>query len=170
MTELPGPPTGPPTGSEYAESLRDVMHHVAERQSAEAARAEAPRPSPLSRPPVVMGVALIFVVVVLWDLHAYRRSPPLPAPAAAQAGAQMSVVVARQAVERFRAEHGRLPKSLGEAGVPEELAGYRPTPDGYEITSGEGQSRTVYRSTEGPPPFIKKLIVDAGPGGPGKQP
>lgn len=166
MTERPGPPTG----SEYADSLRDVMTHVAERQSAEAAQAKPAGPSPLSHPPVVIGVAVLFLAVMLWDLHAYHRPPPTAPPAAAQAGAEMSVLAARQAVERFKSEHGRLPKDLPEAGVPEGLAGYRLTPDGYELTAPKGdEGHLSYSSSEGPPPFIKKLILDAGPGNPGRS-
>ena len=45
----------------------------------------------------------------------------------------VSAMVATQAVEAFREEHGRLPRSLEEAGLSDDLLEYELRGDGYTL-------------------------------------
>lgn len=128
---------GPEPSSDYEHALRGVLERAAEASEAHRKRQEHRDPL-LTRPPVIALLALILTGVVVWNIQAFNPTPePLP-PAQTRATNEVSVMVAAQAVEAYRAEHGELPESLEDAGLPLSGFEYRVEGEEYTLTAGEG--------------------------------
>jgi len=152
-------PRDPPE-QEYVEHLKAILEQEALIRAADAQKSEPVTPF-LTRVPVVAIVALIFGTVVTQNVRAWTPEP-VHQPVAAQARAnQLSVLVASQEVERFREEHGRLPASLEEVGLPVDAYEYVVAGEQYQLRpagsrAGESPGST-YDSRTGPADVLRAL-------------
>lgn len=120
------------------------MAHAAERDDAQARPDGPPAPPLLTRPPVILGITVAFVAVTAWNLSLARKAPAPLAEATVTETLQTSLMLATQAVEAFRQEHGRLPASMEELGFPANGFDYRVIGDDYELRAHvEGQTLTA---------------------------
>lgn len=159
-----------PSGSDYADSVRDVLEHAARTDEA-TSRRQSPKSTTLARGPVVLVVAVVFAGVLYYNVRSFSRPPaPLP-PEAAEVSAGITVMIATQAVEAYRDEHGRLPASLDELGFPTEGLEYRVDGDSYELTVSEGETTLQFSPEEGPTGILEEMgITVTPPPPPGGQP
>ena len=133
-------------GADYAAALTGVMDRAAEIDAAREVRA-APREPLLTRPPVVVALLLIFGGVVYYNILALRPAPLAADSEVLQNTATVSIHIAAQAVEAYRAENGILPTSLEAVGMDWETLDYRTYPDGhFRIGPEEGAVGPVYDS------------------------
>lgn len=148
-----------PSAEEYARHLKAIMEQEALIRAADAAPAEPSNPF-LARIPVVVIVSLLFVTVVTHNVRAWTPDPA-PQPVAMQERtAQVSLLVAGQRVEAFRAEHGRLPASLEEAGLPATTLQYQVDGDRYRLVVPDpdgGAPRATFESDAGPEAIVRRL-------------
>ncbi len=154
------PPGGPHDSEAYARHIQEIMERVADLEAQVQGKRTAHRGSPLTRAPFVAAVALVFGAVATWDYLTLTREPePLP-PSEARSSLQVSVMVVTQAVEAYREEHGTLPASLDELGLPPGAAGileYHRNGKDYEVTGMMGAHRIRFRSEEGPLSLLQRL-------------
>jgi hypothetical protein len=108
----------------------------------------------------VVIVSLLFVTVVAHNVRAWTPDP-VPQPVVMQQRtAQVSLLVAGQRIEAFRTEHGRLPTSLEEAGLPSTNLQYSVDGDRYQLVvpGAEASSpRAVYDSDSGVEAIVRDL-------------
>ncbi len=155
------PQTPPPSGSEYADHLKAVMEHAAR---ADAERPPSRRASVLTRGPVIALLAIVFGAVVLWDVKALSRPVTPPAEPAHIAPSGMAVMAAVQGVETYRKQHGTLPASLSQAGIPDSAFDYSVSDGRYHIAAGRGNDRAEYRSEDGIGALLKQLHLPSAAG------
>lgn len=162
----------PTTGAEYADSVQEVLERAAE---AEAARGQKSTPSnpALSSGPVLGGVALVFAAVVFYNVQALS-GPAVPVtPEEAEVSSGISVMIATQAIEAYREEHGRLPESLEELGFPTGSLNYQVEGDTYRlIVSVDGHEPVEFSPEEEPLRILEEMGVTLGrpPGEPEELP
>ena len=153
MTE----PQRPSSSSDYADAISGVLERAAEIEGAKGAAIEAKTPI-LARPPVVVGVTLVFAAMMFFNLRSSGREVPQLPPEAERASAQVSVMVATQALQAYRDEHGELPASLEDVGLSEELYDYDPGTDGhFELRTTIGGATVRYDSREGVESLLRSM-------------
>ncbi len=143
-------------GSEYADAMRDVLERAAESDASQET-SSAPREPLLQRTPVVLTVFVTFVGVMVFNVWLARSPRRLASgQAAAEATAQISVMIASQVVEAYANEHGEPPASLGDVGLPEGQYG----PDGeYQLSVEVGNASVAYDSRTGPVGLLQQLVA-----------
>lgn len=146
------------SGSDYADSVRDVLSHAARAEAAAGERRE-PRSSPLLRGPGLAVLAVVFGGVLAYNVRAFSSQPEALPPEEAEVSAGITVMIATQAVEAYRREHGRLPASLEELGFPAEGLRYSVDGNSYVLTAGEGESAVEYSPTEPPLGILEEMGV-----------
>ncbi|MFQ5535975.1 MAG: hypothetical protein ACE5GJ_00865 [Gemmatimonadota bacterium] len=144
------------SGDDYAREIRAVLERASELEQAQGHSVTLRKPV-LSRPPVVFALGVIFAVVVAWNVAVWRAPPaPLP-PAVEEASTQVSLMVASQIVEAFRQEHGRLPATLEEAGLPPGTFSYRVEGDEYILETVDAAVDARFDSREGPVSILRSM-------------
>ncbi len=146
------------SGSEYADTMRDVLEHAAEIDKA-AGHVVVPKRPVLTRPPVIIGVVVVFAGTMFFNFGSGRRRADI-SPAAAEASAQVSVMIATQVVEQYREENGELPESLEDLGLEADQFEYRRDEEGYyELGNAVEGSSVRYDSRMGPASLLRDLGV-----------
>ncbi len=150
------------TGAEYAKSVQDVLEHAADADSA-AGRRTPPR-SPILNSGLGLGVvAVIFAGVMLYNYRLYTAQPAPLAPEEAEMASGISLMIATQAVEAYRDEHGRLPESLEELGFPEGYVAYQVDGKEYELGASQGTADTMrFSSEQGPLGILQEMGLTLG--------
>ena len=150
------------TGSEYADSVRDVLEHAAEADAERSGHREPSKRSLLGSGPALVVLALTFTVVVLLNTRLLGgEAEPLPREQA-QVASGLTVMMAVQAVEAHRHEHGALPASLEELGFPAGLLRYTREGEQYEVAAAVGGEEVTFSSSEGPRGLLARMGVDPG--------
>jgi hypothetical protein len=88
---------------------------------------------PSAARPIALGI--VFAGVLAWNVVLLRASAEPLSPVETRRSEGVLVFVATQAVEGYRAEHGRFPSSLSEAGIDTPGLVYSVRPDGFSIAS-----------------------------------
>jgi len=150
------------TGAEYAKSVQDVLAHAAEVDKA-AGHRTSPRKASAASGPVLGVVALIFAAVVYYNVRLFTAEPAPLTPQQAEMSSGISLMIATQAVEAYRTEHGRLPESLEELGFPAGSMAYRVSGDEYELGASQGVGDTLTSSSEdGPMQILEEMGITLG--------
>ena len=151
------------TGAEYAKSVQDVLEHAADADSA-AGRRTPPRNPFLTSGLGLCLVTVVFAGVMFYNIRLYRAQPEPLAPEEAEMASGLSLMIATQAVEAFRDEHGRLPASLAELGFPEGTVKYRVEGDEYELGApqGSGGDTVRFSSEQGPLGILQEMGLTLG--------
>lgn len=148
----------PGRGSDYADNIREIMDRAARTD------ASVPAPPPaspvLTRGPVVAVVTAVFLLVVGYNLRTLQTPPPPLPVEEAEVSASLTVVVATQAVEAYRKEHGRLPASLAELGFPTEGLEYTVRGDAYEIRVVQGDAEVHTESGRPADGILSEMGID----------
>jgi len=122
-------------GSEYAEHLSAVLDQAAHYRTVGAAKKE-PRPSG-PRGGLLIILFLGLMGVVGYNVTAFRSAPLPVSEARARTSDRLTTLAATAAVRSFRAEHGRWPATLEEAGMPGSELVYRVTGDTFQLARPE---------------------------------
>ena len=117
------------SGSEYADAVRDVLERVAQVDAAEG-RIVPVKQSVLTKPPVMITVAVLFLGMVVLNLRLAQRAPEMEV-AEAEGNALMSAYLAGSVIEQYRNALGTLPESLQEVGYSADQFEYIPGEDGH---------------------------------------
>lgn len=165
---MPHRPTPPPP------TLRDSKSALLEAAQAAIARNQ-PGSRPVARRPLpqvessarrvfrlVLGFLLLFGSGLLVAQPAWLAGPGLPAESAAirSASATLALVEAVGRIQAYQLAHGRLPGSLGEAGLANPAIGYRAIgADRFEVSLPAGDSTVVLRSTDPLGPVVADAIT-----------
>lgn len=153
----------PRPGNEYHDAMRDVLDHAA-RVDQSNGPSVAPKPSLLTRPPVVGVVFLAFAATVWLNVRRARQEIPELPPADAVVSAEVTTMMASELVRRHQEEHGSLPASLADVGLDAGQFDYRPGTDGhFELSARVGESEAAFDSRAGPAGRLRDLGVPLGP-------
>ena len=153
------------TGSEYADSVHGVLKRAAEADAAQGQQIE-PKRAILTRGPVLAVLGVVFAGVVFYNIQSFKPPPPAVTPEQAQLTSGISVMIATQAIEAYREEHGRLPESLAELGFPDGSLEYRVSGEDYELSVAmEGGAPVEFSSEEGPLGILKEMGLTVGESG-----
>jgi len=153
------------TGSEYADSVLQVLERAAEADAAKGQQIEARRPV-LTSGPALAVLALTFAGVIFYNVQFFKAQPEAVTPEQAELTSGISVMIATQAIEAYREEHGRLPESLAAIGFPDGSLEYRVNGEDYHLAVAmEGGEPVEFSSEEGPLGILKEMGLDVGESG-----
>lgn len=133
MTQPP-----PSRREQMKDAVSQLLTNIKEEKQATSAQALADMARKRKRHRVLVALtflaAIAFLVTVIVMLPRWSHPFPVPTGEAAVANAERATTYAASLVERFRADHGRLPISLDETGVKLPGMQYVTLGEGYEIT------------------------------------
>jgi len=153
------------TGSEYAASVRQVLERAAESEAAKGQQI-GPRRSILTSAPALTALAMTLAGVVFYNVQFFKPQPEAVTPEQAEITSGVSVMIATQAIEAYREEHGRLPESLATIGFPDGSLEYRVNGESYELAVAmEGGEPVEFSSEEGPLGILKEMGLTVGESG-----
>lgn len=111
-----------------------------------------------------LGFLALAVGAALFYNSKFNNGEPEPlSPEEAQEHSGVSVMIAIQAIETYRREHGQLPESMEELGFPEGALEYRRRGEHYEVSAPVAGGEAVeYSSEEGPRGILQELGVPVG--------
>ncbi len=130
MTQGQRPPDA--RSDAFAAAAGELVEEVQSTIRDDEPEATEPRGNSMARP-IALGV--VFVAVMIWNVFLLQASADPLSPVETQRSEGVLVFVATQAVEGFRADNGRLPAALSEAGIDAPGLVYRVGPDGFSIES-----------------------------------
>ena len=140
-------PAAPSQKKALLEAFDTVLKTAADERELDRAATEARRRSRgISR--LLLVVCTTILVFASVYLYVERPEWVFPAPATPesiairQASLRIGVANAVQHVERYRQQHGKLPRTLEQAGANGAGMTYLPTASGYQVT-GEGDGVRV---------------------------
>ena len=153
MTQTPPPPPpGSPDRRELLQAFQDVVRSEQEKKS----QVSTPEPTTARRATrsvmLLTAVGLLFVLVTQPGWLFPR--PPEETPALREASLRVRMFVEIDRVERFRADSGRLPRTLVEAGSDTSGLTYLPTEGGYTLSGVNNGLSLTYRSGTSPREFL----------------
>jgi len=155
----------PESKSEQPADLRGAVEAATE-QLRKAQETPPPQQEPrtpfLTRPPVVGVVTLAFLAVVAWNIVRLRTEPPLPTAEEGARAVPAAMYVAAQTIETFRDEHGRLPATLEEAGLPPGEFQYSVDGDQYHLAMEGGGQTEEFQSQDGMEALLEALAFPDG--------
>lgn len=162
---MTSPTHGAPTPEKKAliEAFDQVLKADAEKRDQDAAPPKRVRKWPL-HPIAVLSLLLLAGVgaylTVTRPVWLFERGLPAESSEIQDASLRLAMALQFQRIERFRSEHGRLPRSLAEAGEPLAGVTYRQTGGGQFVLSGvNGSVSLVLRSTESVRAFVANSYV-----------
>ena len=124
---------------------QDTQRKLAEAMEAVVAQHQRPTAAPATKPQrrLTQRAALLALVVVwaglgwVWIAQPAAifgpAAPRIPTDGEREALARHALYLQRARIEQFRAESGRLPRELSEAGAVEEGVTYVPTPPDFVV-------------------------------------
>ena len=139
-------------------SARPLTHDTAKKVAElvgefyeERAREKATRKERISKKARrrIASASLLALGAFVWFVPVSRADDgPLQSAEREQAGRKVQTMLAATRIRDFRARHGRLPRTLAEAGVrTPDLTYTRESTDAFTIRNGSGASTLVFRST-----------------------
>ena len=114
-------------------------------------------------------LALALGAALFYNSKLNNGEPEPLSPEEAQVNSGVTVMIAIQAIETYRREHGRLPESMEELGFPEGTLEYRIRGEHYEVSApAAGGEAVEFSSEKGPLGILEEMGVTVG--GPPKLP
>ena len=152
----------PPSSSDYADHVRGILERAAEVEAAQGA--ETAQGKSVGNPLVLGVLAIGLVAVIIYNIQ-FSTGPLVPLTAEeAERATGITLMVATQAIEAYRQEHGVLPGSLEELGFPEGSIAYTVSGSEYALGAATEESDTVrFSSEEGPMGILREMGLPTDP-------
>jgi hypothetical protein len=153
--------TAPPTLRESKTALLDAANAAVKEQEEKARRGTGSAARPKAIFWLVMSVLVVAAVALLVAQPEWLAGPRIEpeAPEIQEASATMALIEAASRVQSYRTTHGKLPRTLGEAGVANADVQYRKTDSlNFTVTIPSGDTLISLRSTDSLRPLAMKAI------------
>jgi hypothetical protein len=153
-----------PAAAESASKVRGIVQEFLEAKQ----RESAPKTSRL-RPEVMR--RWLYVILVAGCAVVWLAPVPVPAPVTiersaerVQAEARVLLVLAAWRIREYETRHGKLPKTLQQAGVGFPGMQYRLSGPGFELSSQANGRPIMYRSFVDPADFLGRArkVLESG--------
>jgi hypothetical protein len=167
MTQTPPPAPNPTPGSPDRRALVQAFQEVVRSEQEKRFHPSVPEPTAsrrTARTVLLLAAAGLFVILVTQPRWLFPR-PPEETPALSEASLRVRMFVEIDRVERFRADNGRLPRTLVEAGADTSGLTYTPAEGGYTLGGVNNGLSLTYRSGTPPREFLGdsyRLITQRG--------
>lgn len=167
MTQTPPPAPNPTPGSPDRRALVQAFQEVVRSEQEKRFHPSVPEPTAsrrTARTVLLLAAAGLFVILVTQPRWLFPR-PPEENPALSEASLRVRMFVEIDRVERFRADNGRLPRTLVEAGADTSGLTYTPAEGGYTLGGVNNGLSLTYRSGTPPREFLGdsyRLITQRG--------
>jgi hypothetical protein len=167
MAQTPPPAPNLTPGSPDRRALLQAFQDVVRSEQEKRSHPVAPEPSGArrtTRTVLLLAAAGLLVILVAQPRWLFPR-PPEETPALSEASLRVRMFVEIDRVERFRADSGRLPRTLVEAGADTSGLTYTPVEGGYTLSGVNQGLSLTYRSGTPPREFLGdsyRLITQRG--------
>lgn len=153
-----------PAGAESATKVRGIVEEFLEAKQRELAPTPARiRPEALRR---WLYVILAFGCAVVWfaPMPVPEPAKVVRSPERVQAEARALLVLAAGRVREYEQRHGKLPRTLQQAGVSFPGMQYRLSAPGFELSTQANGAPLVYRSFVDPADFLGRArkVLESG--------
>jgi hypothetical protein len=153
--EVPEPnPASTPEDQKRAllEAAQAAVEDARSRAERDGSRPRGPRYFSLILAAAAIGLGFYMLAArPAWFL---TPPPPPEPPALQQASARLAIAREASLIEQYRAEHGRLPATLAEAGSSAVGVLYQPIGNAYQLRWSLGSDTITFSSTDSLPAFL----------------
>jgi hypothetical protein len=134
------------------QAFQDVVRSEQEKKSHPSGPESTASPR-TTRTVLLLAAAGLLIILVAQPRWLFPR-PPEETPALSEASLRVRMFVEIDRVERFRADSGRLPRTLVEAGADTSGLTYTPAEGGYTLSGVNNGLSLTYRSGTPPREFL----------------
>lgn len=148
----PGTPPGPHDRSALVQAFQDVVRTEHDKRTN-----PPPVEKPASRLPfqlALIGLAFVLATILAMQPAWLFPKAPVESPALQEASLRVRMYVQIDRIEQYKSANGRLPATLGEAGIDSTGLRYSAGGDGYSLSGVNRGVSLTYSSSQAPKDFL----------------